>query len=251
MASLQERWKEFVALFDGDEAAARQYASSGTLTQKGLDQQGVAFKGDVTPTVYAAPDGTQGIIQDGQFVALKAIEAPPAEEKAPPEVEADMPTEEMGGDGLTLSPEDLTAIGQAVATAIAPLVGALDIESKMRGHTDAVRGSVDELKALFGGYQKQKDGEEAERATEIAALKAAIEKGEKDGAAFAARLAELEGEQPIATKGYRASQDPKTVREKEGTGGDGTPPAQPVANPFADMQEFIMGLGANGTQPGN
>lgn len=250
MATVKERLDDLVRLL-GDSALAEQVIRAAETTQKAIDGQGVAYKSVDATTVYVAPDGTQGIIHDGQFVALKAVEPPAVttEEKAPPEgeMEMEMPAGEMGGDGLTLSPEDLTAIGQAVASAIAPLVGALDIESKMRGHVDSVRSGVDELKTMFGGYQKQKDSEAAEQATEIATLKAAIEKGAKGAAALAARLAELEGDQPIALKsGYRASTADDTVRTKD-AGADQTPPA----NPFADMQEFIMGLSASGTQPGN
>lgn len=249
MATMKERLDELTRLL-GDSALVAQILQAAETTQKTVDEQGVAYKSADAPLVYTAPDGTQGIIQDGQFVTLKAIEPPHVEEKAPPEVEveADMPAEEMDGGGLTLSPEDLTAISQAVASAIAPLVGALDIESKMRGHTDAVRGSVDELKALFGGYQKQKDSADAERATEIASLKAAIAKGAQDGATFAARLAELEGEQPIATKGYRASQDAATIRKKEGDEEEGRP--APVLNDqFADITAQLFGNGV--TPPAN
>lgn len=237
MATIKERLDDLVRLL-GDPALAEQVIQAAETTQKTVDEQGVAYKSADAPTVYTAPDGTQGIIQDGQFVALKAVEPPPAEAKADVVVE-----EEMGVDegGLTLSPEDLTAIGQAVATAIAPLVGALDIESKMRG-------GIDELKTMFGSYQKQKDGTDAERATEIATLKAAIEQGAKDGAAFAARLAELEGEQPIATKGYRASQDAATIRKKEGDE-EGDRPVPVLNDQFADITAQLFGNGV--TPPTN
>lgn len=252
MATVKERLEELTRLL-GDSALVQRVLQAAETTQKTIDEQGVAYKSDDAPTVYIAPDGTQGLIQDGQFVALKAVEPPvvETEEKAPPEGEMDAAMSPEDEGGLTLSPEDLTAIGQAVASAIAPLVGALDIESKMRGHMDAMRGGVDELKTMFGGYQKQKDSEAADQAATIATLKAAIEKSDQERADFAARLAELEGDQPIALKnGYRASGDPATVRKKEGDGD--TPPDQPPpANPFADMQQFIMGLSANGTQPGN
>jgi hypothetical protein len=248
MTTVKERLEELTRLL-GDSALVQQVLQAAETTQKAIDGQGVAYKSNDSPTVYTAPDGTQGIIQDGQFVALKAVESPvvEVEEKALPEEAAEMPAEEMAGDGLTLSPEDLTAIGQAIADAIAPLVGVLDIESKMRGHVDSVRSGVDELKTMFGGYQKQKDSESAEQTATIATLKAAIERSDKDRANFAARLAELEGEQPIAMKGgYRASTADDTVRTKETEADQASP-----ANPFADMQEFIMGLSANGTQPGN
>lgn len=244
MATIKERLDDLVRLL-GDKALAEQVIRAAETTQKSADEQGVAYKSADAPTVYTAPDGTQGVIQDGKFIALKAVEVPPvAEEKAPPEMEMDEDTGEMGeGDGLTLSPEDLNAISQSVATALAPLIGALDIETKMRGHADMVKSGVDELKTMLGGYQRQKDSESAERDIQVAALKAAVEKNDQERANLAARLAELEGDQPIATRGYRASTAADTVRKKE----DGEDNSTPPQNPFSDMQEFIMGLSANGS----
>jgi hypothetical protein len=53
-----------------DDATIARLASNLTAAEKQADSQQVAFK--EAPTVYTMPDGTPGIIQNGQFVALKA-----------------------------------------------------------------------------------------------------------------------------------------------------------------------------------
>lgn len=235
MATMKERLDELTRLL-GDSALVAQVLQAAETTQKTVDEQGVAYKSSDALPVYTAPDGTQGIIQDGQFIALKAVEAPPMEEKAPMmemaggEPPADEEMEESEEDGITLSPADLEAIRAMFMEALAGAMGTI---------SDKVATLDNELKQF--GYTRQKEASDA--ATEIATLKAAIEKGDKERAEQAARLAELEGEQPIATKGYRASADPATViapeRLKE---------LQPEEHPFKDIQAFLMGQSANGTQ---
>lgn len=44
MATMQEKWKEFVSLFNGDEAQARKYVSANLDTQKEIEQAGVKHK---------------------------------------------------------------------------------------------------------------------------------------------------------------------------------------------------------------
>jgi len=82
-------------------------------------------------------------------------------------------------DGPLLGEADLAAIAQAVLAALAPT---LDLEKKMRGH-------LDEMKGMVGGGMAAKDAT-------IAALDQ--------------RLAALEGDSPAAA-GYRASTDPSTA----------------------------------------
>lgn len=93
------------------------------------------------------------------------------EEAAEPEPEMD--------DGPLLTEADLSAIAQAVVAALAP---ALDIEKKMRGY-------VDEMKGMLGGGLATKDAAIAELTTRVGAL---------------------EGDQPTAA-GYRPSTDPATA----------------------------------------
>lgn len=132
-----------------------------------------------------------------EVAVLKAPLPPPDAEDAaePPEMPGEAPDaedlaegpEETGG--LTLSTDDLAAIGQVIGSvlqaALEPLIGAMGITQKLDGH-------MGELKALMGGFVKQKDDSEAARAQEIATLKA--------------RLDELVGDQPRG--GYRPTQAP-------------------------------------------
>lgn len=109
--------------------------------------------------------------------------------------EGEPPIDESEG-GLTLSTDDLAAIGQVIGSvlqsALEPLIGAMGITQKLEGH-------LGELKTMMGGYVKQKDDSEAQHAQEVAALKTSIEQQQ-------AQLAELLGEQPRA--GYRPTQAP-------------------------------------------
>lgn len=234
MATMKERLDELTRLL-GDSALVAQVLRAAETTQKTVDEQGVAYKSADALTVYTAPDGTQGIIQDGQFIALKAVEVPPVEAKAPmmEMTEGEPPTDDDMGESesdVTLSPGDLQAISDVVVAAI-------------QAHGAALTAKVAELDDTVQrfGYTRQKEA--SDTAAEIATLKAAIEQGAKDGAALAARLAELEGEQPIATKGYRASADPDTVVSPERL-----KDLQSDEHPFKDMQAFLMGLSANGAQ---
>jgi hypothetical protein len=157
---------------------------------------------------------------------VASLKAPvPADAKAADEVVVqedafgDAPPDEMaaaddGGDagGVTLSAEDLAAIGQVISSALEPLIGALGITSKLEGH-------LGELKTMMGGYTKTKDDAEAARADEIASLKAAIDQQQ-------AKLAELIGDEPRS--GYRASEakdnvlnDPRiqaAIKDNDGNG---------------------------------
>lgn len=128
-------------------------------------------------------------------------------------------TAEGDAGGLTLSPDDLAAIGQVIGTvlqaALEPLIGAMSMTQKLEA-------GLGELKTLMGGYTKTKDDAEAARENEIAALKASIDQQQ-------AQLAELVGDAPRA--GYRPSQaadnvpwhDPQVLAAmKDGPGGAST-----------------------------
>jgi hypothetical protein len=109
-------------------------------------------------------------------------------------VEGEPPIDESSDSGLTLSTDDLAAIGQVIGSvvqnALEPLIGAMGITQKLEGH-------LGELKTMMGGYVKQKDDSEAQHTQEVAALKASIEQQQ-------AKLAELLGDQSRA--GYRPTQ---------------------------------------------
>lgn len=122
-------------------------------------------------------------------VAVAApVEGSPEEEAAEsPEEEAAEPDAMMDdAGGLTLSPEDISAIGQALSdaltTALGPLVSTMDLTNKIGSH-------MNDLKTMMGGYQATKDAEAAETKEQIATL--------------TTKVAELTGDQPAAP--YRAS----------------------------------------------
>jgi 2'-5' RNA ligase len=210
------------------------------------------IRGEQTATKDAAPTTTTTKEPDqapDPFVALKAqldavqaelaalkdapaavgADAPAAEvvvaEDAAPDAEdlTEAPEEDDGG--LTLSPEDLAAIGQAVGAALEPLIGAMGITQKLDGH-------MGELKSMLGGFVKQKDDGEAEKAVQIAALKAAIDQQQ-------AALAELLGDAPRGTS-YRPTQaSDNTLGQLHAATKDQTPDS----NDWSDMAaKFFPGM---------
>jgi hypothetical protein len=223
-----EKKKEFESL--AGDAEARQFLttllSSVQATDKAAQEQ-ATYKSDhiihVTDEVlvtvqpgerFKAHDGNEYIKSPsdldptGKYFATKAPPFPPAsEDAAPAEAETKVDGEEMMMDepadagGLTLSPEDLSAIGEAFAQQLAPalaqVMGALDLEKKVAGH----------VQSLMGPYQTQKDAADAEREAQIAELQSTL-KATQD------RLAELMGETPAAHKGHRITDNPVVTKEQ-------------------------------------
>jgi hypothetical protein len=150
-----------------------------------LKEELVALRAEIAtlkalPPPAAGMDAEDDPAQGGDAGADEAAEGEP-------------PIDE-GDSGLTLSTDDLAAIGQVIGSvvqgALEPLIGAMGITQKLEGH-------LGELKTMMGSYVKQKDDSEAQHAQEVAALKASIEQQQ-------AKLAELLGEQPRAS--YRPTQ---------------------------------------------
>jgi len=185
-------------------------------TEKAATEQQVAFKADEPATQEAdvTPELPDIIVNGVTYKAFppKAaaaaagapVEGSPEEEAAesPEEEQAEMDAGEgdaMDGGGLTLSPEDIQAIGQAVSdaltTALGPLVSTMDLTNKIGSH-------MDELKGMMGGYTTKKDATDAEKAEQITALKAQQE-------ATQAKLDELLGLQPATPA--RATTAPQTA----------------------------------------
>lgn len=133
---------------------------------------------------------------------MEALQAEVAALKAgpPPAVDAkaDMPMDEPPAEDMAMEEdagemgwdEILAGFSQMLDAKLGPLIEALGITTKLDGH-------MGELKSLLGSYTKTKDDAEAQRAAEVAALKATIDQQQ-------ARLAELIDDQPRG--GYRASQ---------------------------------------------
>lgn len=203
-------------------------------TEKSADEVYTAFKSADAPTIYTLPDGTPGVIQDGQWVALKAtvpyqgldpwinpttkaaVGAPVAEveeeieEKAPIEVGADASEMSYLGD---MDPSEYWG---EIDTRLARIEQALNIE-------DRINKAFGEVKSLLGGVATKDDA----RAAEIASLKEQQTK-------LDARLKELEGDQPrivapaeieaaLKSTGPQAAPDPTAPQIPND-------PARPMAN---------------------
>ena len=186
----EQRVKTFLA-FARDNGIPPETAAS-SLTQmersdKDAARRGIAFKSSDAQPVYTAPDGTQGIIQDGQFVTLKAAPPPMADEAVVEETKApgDMPMEldaeiepepEMDADVIgNLPVEDFFA---RLDERLAPVLRLQEMVKSI-GDTHA------ELKTMYGGAATKDDS----RAQELAALKSQL-------ATIQAQIAQISGDQP-------------------------------------------------------
>lgn len=148
-----------------------------TATEKAADDQQTAYKADEAETPEYPEVVINGITYKAfppKAASAAPIEGSPEEEAAEsPEEEAAEPDAQMDdtGGGLTLSPEDIGAIGDAVAqalqTALGPLVSTMDLTNKIGSH-------MSDLKTMMGGYQTKKDTADAEKAEQIAALQVSL-----------------------------------------------------------------------------
>ena len=223
-------------------------------TEKAAEEQQIAFKADEPPVVEpvaveAAPELPDMIINGVTYKAFppgmdKKVEEADTiieEDAFPPAADAaDAAVEEPAADegGLTLTPEDITAIGEAVAQAIqaalGPLVSTMDLEKKVGSH-------MDELKAMMGGYTAKKDADEAEKTEQIAALKAQQQSTQL-------KLDELLGIQPEVTP--RASAAPASILNPFNPADNALLAAvkdqipadqQPYVNEFEDLKLKLFG----------
>jgi len=182
---------------DGDIAGLQAQAAA---TEKSADDQKVAYKAD-EPPVNDLPDLTINGITYKAFPPK--IEAT-TEEVVETDAIGEMPMEEESAEGgLTLSPEDIAAIGSAVAEAIGPAIaqvmGALDLEKKVAGH----------VQGLMQPYTAQKDASDAEKAEAITALQTSLKAAQAQQTAIKAQLDELMGLQPEIVQ--RASESSSTI----------------------------------------
>lgn len=169
-------------------------------TEKAADAQQVAYKAD-EPAAVELPD----VVING--VTYKAFPpSPPAAADAVVEEDAveEMPMDEAPAEGgLTLSPEDLQAIGGAIGeqlqAALGQIMGALDLEKKVAGH----------VQGLMAPYQATKDASDAEKAEQITALQTSLKQAQDQQSALKAQLDELMGLQPAVQQ--RASEAPGTA----------------------------------------
>lgn len=195
---------------------------------KSAEQQGIAFKSDqshvelVAPgtLVYTAPDGTQGLIVDGRFIALKSAE---------PTTKADMPAAEMVEAGATELEDGETEEAAEAAEYVGDMAPgafrALLIDAFSEAITQfgsGISGKMSEmddaLKAM--GYARMKSEQDAKStAVEVAQLKA--------------RLAQLEGDQPAIV-------DPSDIAAA--LKGAPQPPPDPTATPIPEGATPVQAL---------
>ena len=185
-------------------------------TEKSATDQGVAYKADEPAEL---PDV---VINGVTYKAFKPIDeataAPVEEDKAEPMGDMPMDEEPVDENALTLSAGDLAAISEAIQSAVAQVMGALDLEKKVAGH-------VQGLMAPFQQAQTTKDAQAAQTAEQLADLQQQVK--------------ELTGDQPA--KPYRASEsarsaiitDARLLEAAQKAAGAG-------AGPFDDI---IQGLG--------
>jgi 2'-5' RNA ligase len=181
-------------------------------TEKAADAQQIAYKSEEAGATEHPDLEINGIVYKAfppkPAASAAPVEGSPEEEAAEsPEEEAAEPDAPMDdGGGLTLSPEDMQAIGDAVAQALSqalgPLVSTMDLTNKIGSH-------MDELKGMMGGYTAKKDATDAERAEQIAQLQTSLKAAQEQIAPLQAKLDDLLGLQPAVSP--RASAAPASM----------------------------------------
>lgn len=227
-----EKKKEFETL--AGDAGGREFLSSLLATVAATDktaQEQATFKD--------APEWAQGLLSEVRSLSerVKAFEtkAPmPAEEMieaGETEMEDGMEEDpalldDGGADEPFLTLADVQMIVDGIMASLGPV---LELEKKMAGYAN-------DIKAHFANTQATKDDE---RAREIATLK-------EEQAKNAARLAILEGEQPVAVKNRRSP---------EGLGGPEFPAEigqllkqHNGEQPTDPLSSFLSGFGVNGAR---
>lgn len=230
----------------GDEALLASVLENLNQTDKTATAQGTRFKDD---------EAVRALIREEITEALKAwppkkatdeeAEVAVAEETPPAEIEdkAAVPVEEMAaveGEaemdyGPSFTPEEMAEIAQAIAPVVAQAVLAelgpvLDLETKMRGYADEVKG-------LFTAQQRTKDDADEVRAQQLETLRQQVSQQQATLKEAQDKLAELMGEQPRSS-GYRASTDPNTVIPE---GDARLKELAPQQGPFADIYNNLFG----------
>ena len=198
-----------------------------SATEKDATDQGVAYKAD-EPAAVEQSTGLPDMVINGvtykAFPPKAAEEAPVAEAVVEEDAIEDMPMEEEPTEGgLTLSPEDLAAIGEAISAAlqqaVATIMGGLDLEKKVAGH----------VQSFLAPMQATKDAELAETKQQVTQLQS--------------QVAELTGDQPAVP--YRPSQAKDNVL----TDASLLAATKQTQNGGGPWDEIIKGLGLGQPQP--
>lgn len=94
MASIKEKWQEFLSLFGGDEAKAKEYVSASSDVQKEIETQGVRAKEQETPPT-PAPAPTPTVTDEKAKPKPKAEEPQSPAEETPKNPIQGMPFEQV------------------------------------------------------------------------------------------------------------------------------------------------------------
>lgn len=196
-----------------------------SATEKTADTEGVAFKADAPAAQEITIAGvTYQLVEkafpvkpaDGETV--EAVAEVIEEDALPPADEATTPE-----GGLTLSPEDLAAIGEAIGAAlqqaVATIMGGLDLEKKVAGH----------VQGLLAPLQATKDAELAETKAQIDQL--------------TAKVKELEGDAPAVP--YR----PSVAKDNVLTDASLLAATKQIQHGTGPFDDIIRGLGLGQPQP--
>lgn len=251
MATLEERWESAKKQFGFDDADLTTIQSGAEAKQKDAETRQIAYKADDPEADTLLPDLViNGIVYKAAPAGLAApsdgmIEGSPEEEAAEsPEEEAVEPDAQDAG-GLTLSPEDLDAIGQAISAAMAPIaaqiMGGLDLEKKVGAH-------VQGMMAPYQQAQATKDASNAEKAEQIAALQVALKANQDALTLTQTKLDDLLGLQPVTSQRPSQSAPLNPFNPADAallaTIKDQLPPDQrPINNDsFDDLRQRLFGV---------
>jgi len=189
-------------------------------TEKTADDQNTAYKAEepAAQVDTELPDMVINGITYKAFPPKPAAEAAPAEVVVEEDAIEDMPMEEEPVEGgLTLSPEDLAAISEAIGAAlqqaVATIMGGLDLEKKVAGH----------VQSFLAPMQATKDAADAETKQQVEKL--------------SQQVADLTGDQPAVP--YRPSQAKDNVL----TDANLLAAAKQSQNGGGPFDDIIRGLG--------
>lgn len=198
-----EKRKEFESRLGP--AAVASILGEAEQTEKSADGLGVRHKGAAdSPTRTAEWDGAQWVETTKADTMPPELDAKAGGDGADVAIEDDLTEEPLDEEPAGEFVGDMTPdafvglITTALQATFAPLIEALNIEAKMRG-------VVEEVKGITANYQTTKEDADAQRAQELAALNQQIASLKADQDAATAKLKELEGDQPASAQGYRAS----------------------------------------------
>lgn len=236
-AEIARRWEIFRKETGVDIATVERVDTARVTAEKSADTQRVAFK-EATP-VYTSPDGTQGIIQDGYFVALKAPMAPAVMVDAGTTEVADGLEEEAAVDDEgTLVDESGKFLDEITVGDLEALIARV-IDSKVNVPTE-----MDQKMSAMGYERKTK--EEQANAVVIEQLQAQIKEAQDKITALTSDAAQrpyrpsLDGQEPFNEA--TVEQRRKALAQKPTTGN----PAEDAIIAWAE-ETAPIGINLNGT----